>query len=112
MNELFINTISIKSLLYIAKRSRYKYIEDNYFHFIFNGIRVECIYSNNYHIVCLVSGKESRSKMNDYRNFNSNIIFIKDNYNHQNYDLGKLIRFDEEFKIYYNSIYKYKEKGV
>lgn len=61
-----------------TKRMRYKVINDNYYHFVFQGYRVEMIIEKSYYIICICKGISPR-KTNSIYNCNDNIIYISDN---------------------------------
>ena len=110
MHNLFINKLKFNDLEYIAKRMRYKVIDNTYIHFVFQNMRVETLSSNNEFYLCVVKGSKSKQKINNNKLFNNNIVFITD-YNsfiiNTKY-ADEFISFDKEFKKFYNKYRKEK----
>lgn len=79
------------NLLYtFAKRARYKQIEENYFHFLFQGYRIECTYSEEEFITCIckISSPKLSNKLKEKQlqiiymcNDNSSLIFNENLFN-------------------------------
>ena len=60
-----------------AKRTKFKYIEKFYLHFVLQSFRFECDSHNGYQVFSIVKGKTPK-ETNNSSSFNNHIIYITD----------------------------------
>ena len=97
-----IKQLTFTAIKNIAKREKYREIQDDYCHFVFQGYRVEAIRK----IVCIVKGK-SPKKTNDNSLYNDRIIYITDGQEEIVYDDILYKQFVEQFTNYLRKHRKY-----
>ena len=61
----------------LAKRTKFKYIENFYLHFVLQSFRFECDAYNGYQVFSIVKGKTPK-QTNNSSSFNNQIIYITD----------------------------------
>lgn len=91
--------MTFKTVYHLARRARYKFIEPDYCHFVFQGFRIEALQEKDNYIVCVCKGGAAK-KTNDNHNFNDMIVCIKDKKDSFVYNDKLYKRLDDELRKY------------
>lgn len=95
-------------IFYLARRARYKVVEENYCHFVLNNYRIEFLADAECKILCVVKCKGGKRKSNDCTTNNENTFYLTDGQVECYDNIDYVSKFFKTFMEYSNSIKGYR----